>query len=55
MLYGGSVTSANAGEFFAEPAFDGALVGGASLKADEMAVLVARAGVVGAARRAAGA
>jgi triosephosphate isomerase len=55
VLYGGSVTSANAGEFFAEPAIDGALVGGASLKADEMAVIVARAGVVGAARRAAGA
>ena len=29
------------------PAIDGALVGGASLKADEMAVIVARAGVTG--------
>jgi triosephosphate isomerase len=55
VLYGGSVTSANAADFFAEPAIDGALVGGASLKADEMAAIVARAGMVGAARRAAGA
>ncbi len=30
--YGGSVTGANAAEFFAEPDIDGALVGGASLK-----------------------
>ena len=37
MLYGGSVTSANIDEFLAEPAIDGALVGGASLKPDEMA------------------
>ena len=54
VLYGGSVTSTNAGDFFAEPSIDGALVGGASLKPDEMAAIVARAGVVGAARRAAG-
>ncbi len=51
VLYGGSVTSSNAGEFFAEPGVDGALVGGASLKPDEMAAIVARAGLVGAARR----
>jgi triosephosphate isomerase len=31
ILYGGSVTAANAAEFFAEPDVDGALVGGASL------------------------
>ena len=37
--------SANIGEFLAEPAIDGALVGGASLKPDEMAGIVARAGV----------
>ena len=37
VLYGGSVTAANIGEFLAEPAIDGALVGGASLKPDEMA------------------
>ena len=54
ILYGGSVTSANIGEFFAEPAIDGALVGGASLKPDEMAGIVARAGVTAAARGAAG-
>ena len=40
VLYGGSVTSANIGEFLAEPAIDGALVGGASLKPDEMAGIV---------------
>jgi triosephosphate isomerase len=50
ILYGGSVTSANIGEFLAEPAIDGALVGGASLKPDEMAGIVARAGVTAAAR-----
>ena len=52
VLYGGSVTSANIGEFLAEPAIDGALVGGASLKPDEMAGIVARAGVTAAARAA---
>jgi triosephosphate isomerase len=50
VLYGGSVTSANIGEFLAEPAVDGALVGGASLKPDEMAGIVARAGLTAAAR-----
>ena len=33
--YGGSVTAANIAEFLAEPDIDGALVGGASLKAAE--------------------
>jgi triosephosphate isomerase len=42
VLYGGSVTSATVGEFLAEAAIDGALVGGASLKPDEMAGIVAR-------------
>jgi len=32
--YGGSVTADNAAEFFGQPDIDGALVGGASLKAD---------------------
>jgi len=50
VLYGGSVTSAAIGEFMAEPSIDGALVGGASLKPDEMAGIVARAGVTAAAR-----
>lgn len=34
ILYGGSVTAANAAELFAMPDIDGGLVGGASLKAD---------------------
>ena len=50
VLYGGSVTSANIAEFLAEPTIDGALVGGASLKPDEMAGIVARAGLTAAAR-----
>jgi triosephosphate isomerase len=54
VLYGGSVTSANIAEFLAEPSIDGALVGGASLKPDEMAGIVARAGLTAAARGAAG-
>jgi len=35
VLYGGSVNAANAADFFAMPEIDGALVGGASLKAAE--------------------
>jgi triosephosphate isomerase (TIM) len=35
ILYGGSVKPANAGELLAVPNVDGALVGGASLKAEE--------------------
>ncbi len=54
VLYGGSVTAASAGEFLAEPAIDGALVGGASLKVEEMAGIVARAGLTAAGRAAAG-
>jgi triosephosphate isomerase (TIM) len=53
VLYGGSVTSANIGEFLIEPSIDGALVGGASLKPDEMAGIVARAGLTARARAAA--
>jgi triosephosphate isomerase len=52
VLYGGSVTSASIDEFLAEPGIDGALVGGASLKPDEMAGIVARAGLTAAARAA---
>ena len=40
VLYGGSVTSSNAAEFFGQPDIDGALVGGASLKLDEFAAIV---------------
>jgi len=50
VLYGGSVTSANIDEFLAEPEIDGALVGGASLRPDEMAGIVARAGLTARAR-----
>ncbi len=50
VLYGGSVTTASIGEFMAEPTIDGALVGGASLKPDEMAGIVARAGLTASAR-----
>jgi triosephosphate isomerase len=41
VLYGGSVKSGNIGELVAEPDVDGALVGGASLDADEFAKLCA--------------
>jgi triosephosphate isomerase (TIM) len=44
ILYGGSVTAANAAELFARPDIDGALVGGASLDPDEFAAIVAAAG-----------
>lgn len=40
ILYGGSVTSANAAEFIKQPEIDGALVGGASLKASEFLSIV---------------
>jgi triosephosphate isomerase len=53
VLYGGSVTSANIGEFLAEHSIDGGLVGGASLKPDEMAGMVARAALTARARAAA--
>jgi triosephosphate isomerase len=44
ILYGGSVTGANAAEFFGQPDIDGALVGGASLKVDDfMAIATAAA------------
>lgn len=42
ILYGGSVKAANAAELFAEPDIDGALVGGASLDANEF-IAIARA------------
>ena len=40
ILYGGSVTGANIAEFISHPEIDGALVGGASLKAAEFARIV---------------
>jgi triosephosphate isomerase len=44
ILYGGSVSAANAAEMLAPPDIDGALVGGASLDPDEFAAIVAAAG-----------
>ncbi|AKJ43531.1 triose-phosphate isomerase [Pragia fontium] len=38
--YGGSVNDSNAAELFSQPDIDGALVGGASLKADAFAIIV---------------
>jgi triosephosphate isomerase len=40
ILYGGSVTAAGAGEFASADGIDGALVGGASLKAEEFGAIV---------------
>ena len=45
ILYGGSVTAANASEFFSQPEIDGALVGGASLKPDEFVAITKAAAV----------
>ncbi len=41
LLYGGSVKPSNAAEIFAVPHVDGALVGGASLKASDFGAIVA--------------
>ena len=40
LLYGGSVKAGNAAEIFAIPNVDGALVGGASLKADDFGPII---------------
>ena len=45
VLYGGSVTGANAAEFFSQPEIDGALVGGASLKPADFVAIVRAAAV----------
>lgn len=47
ILYGGSVTAANASEFFAYADIDGALVGGASLKPDEFVAITKAAAAAG--------
>ena len=44
IVYGGSVTEDNITELMAEPDIDGALVGGASLRADAMTSIVLKAG-----------
>lgn len=43
ILYGGSVKGSNAAEFFGQPDIDGALVGGAALKAEGFAAIVVAA------------
>jgi len=43
MLYGGSVTPENIGEFITQPEIDGALVGGASLDPQAFAAIVGAA------------
>src|SRR5262249_50928856 len=40
ILYGGSVSPKNAGEIFGAPGVDGALVGRASLKADDFSAII---------------
>ncbi len=45
ILYGGSVTAANAAEFFSQPDIDGALVGGASLKVDDFVGIVSQSNI----------
>ncbi len=50
VLYGGSVTADSFAEFINEPAIDGALIGGASLKPDQMAAIAATAAEAAAAR-----
>jgi triosephosphate isomerase len=51
ILYGGSVTSANVAEFISLPEIDGALVGGASLKADEFVGIVEKTAEIKARRK----
>ena len=46
ILYGGSVKPSNAGEIFSIADVDGALVGGASLKAADFLPIVAAAAAV---------
>jgi triosephosphate isomerase len=46
ILYGGSVTASNIAEFIGQPEIDGALVGGASLKAEEFVSIVAQTAAI---------
>jgi triosephosphate isomerase len=50
ILYGGSVVAANITEFIKEPDIDGALIGGASLKANEFIGIVRKTADIKAAR-----
>jgi triosephosphate isomerase len=54
ILYGGSVKAANAADILAQPDIDGALVGGASLDAEDFSAICIAAAASGAASRAAG-
>ncbi|MFC1862076.1 triose-phosphate isomerase [Chloroflexota bacterium] len=47
ILYGGSVTADNIAEFIRQPEIDGALVGGASLKADQFLSIVRQTSEIG--------
>jgi triosephosphate isomerase len=46
ILYGGSVTSSNVTEFVSHPEIDGALVGGASLEAEEFVSIVSQTATI---------
>jgi triosephosphate isomerase len=50
ILYGGSVTADSFAEFISEPSIDGALIGGASLKPEQMSGIAATAAEAAAAR-----
>ncbi len=50
LLYGGSVTAENVGQYVQQPDIDGALVGGASLRAEEFAVIARQIAVASAKR-----
>ncbi len=50
ILYGGSVIGTNIAEFIVEPEIDGALVGGASLKADDFLSIVRQTATIKAAK-----
>lgn len=50
VLYGGSVTADSFAEFIAERAVDGALIGGAGMKPDQMSAIAATAAEAAAAR-----
>ena len=50
VLYGGSVTADSFAEYINEPAIDGALIGGAGLKPDQLAGIAATAAAAAAAR-----
>ena len=51
ILYGGSVKPANARELLSIADVDGALVGGASLKAEDFLGIIAAYGIDGSSRR----